>query len=156
VHDGGCGRSQWEVKSEKAKPWEIGMIPKISLTAAFLLMIAPPIACASSPSATNPAPIARQAHESPLGMVAAQNAAGIFERNQSKEDESENGDESDSNSKDNADADQNADPSQVDLQNADGNDQPIPPQVLNGNESAPDSTPQFDQAPQPQPVNPYQ
>ncbi len=128
------------------------MIPKISLTAAFLLMMAPPMACASNSAAMNPAPIARQSHELPLGMVVAQDAAGIYERNQSNEAAPENGNDSDSdsNSKDNADDNQNDD------DNAAGNDQPVPPQVLNGNEGDPDNAPQVDQAPQPQPMNPYQ
>ena len=130
------------------------MIPKISLTAAFLLMIAAPMACASSRAATNPAPITCQAHEAPLGMVVAQNAAGVYEMNQ--EGAADNSNDSDSNSNDNADANQSADASQnadgnqnadgdqnadgnqnadgdqTDQQNADGNDQPIPVELKRG------------------------
>jgi hypothetical protein len=137
------------------REWEIGMIPKISLTAAFLLMVAPPMACASNRAATNP-PIALQARELPLGMVVAQAAAGAYGAIQPNEGASNNGNESDSDSNENADENQNADPNQADQQNAAGTEQAIPPQVLNGTETDPNSAPQVDQAPQPQPMNPYQ
>jgi hypothetical protein len=127
------------------------MIPKISLTAAFLLMVAPPMACASNRDAANPPPITRQAHQSPLGMVVAQD-------NQSNagtsDNDSDNGNDSDSN--DSADDNQNADGNQMDQQNATGDDQPIPPQIPN----APDDPSDDQQAPPmnayPQAGNPYQ
>ena len=119
------------------------MIPKISLAAAFFLMAAPPMACASNRNAANPAPIPRQAHEAPLGMVVAQD-------NQSNVGTSDN--DNDSDSSDSADDNQNADGNQMDQQNAAGDDQPTAPQVLDGPENDPDATP----APNAfsQPVNP--
>ena len=49
------------------------MIPKISLAAAFLLMMAPPMACASnSRRFRNAAPITSGAHQSQPGVVLAQ------------------------------------------------------------------------------------
>ncbi len=120
------------------------MIPKISLTAAFLLMVAPSLACASNRDATNPAPIIRQAHESPLSMVVAQ-------ENQPNVGTSDNDNDNANNSNDSADDNQN------DQQNAAGNDQPIPPQVLNGSDHDPNDTPAETQMNvYPQPVNPYQ
>jgi|SRR5208282_1286480 len=121
------------------------MIPKISLTAAFLLMVAPPMACASNRDGANPAPITRQAHRSPPGMVVAQD-------NQSNADTSDNDNDNDSN--DSADDNQNADGNQMDQQNAAGNDQTIPPQVLDGPENDPYSIPPPNAFQQP--VNPRQ
>lgn len=123
------------------------MIPKISLTAAFLLMVAPPMACASNRAATNPAPITRQAHEAPLGMDVAQD-------DQSNAGTSDNNNDNDSNSNDSADDNQNADANQTDQQNAAGIDQPIVPQILNGPENDPDSIPPPNAFLQP--VNPNQ
>jgi hypothetical protein len=125
---------------------EIGMIAKISLTAAFLLMVAPPMACASNRDAANPAPITRQAHESPPGMAVAQD-------DQSNADASDNGNGNDngndSDSNDSADGNQNADGNQMEQQNADGNDQPIAPQALD----APGNPGDAQQAPRP--MNPF-
>ena len=123
------------------------MIPKISLTAAFLLMVAPPMACASNRAAENPAPITRQAHEAPLGMVVAQD-------DQSNAGTSDNDNDNDSNSNDSADDNQNADGNQTDQQNAAGIDQPIVPQILNGPENDPDDIPPPNAFSQP--VNPNQ
>jgi len=111
------------------------MIPKISLAAAFLLMVAPPMACASNRAATNPAPITRQAHESPPGMVVAQD-----DQSNVGNSDNDNDNDNESASSDSADDNQDADGDQMD-QNAAGNDQPIPPQILNGPENDPDSIP---------------
>jgi len=123
------------------------MIPKISLTPAFLLMVAPPMACASNRAAANPAPITREAHQSPPAMV-------VVQYNQSNAGTSDNDNDSDSN--DSADDNQNADGNQMDQQNATGDDQPIPPQIPN----APDDPSDDQQAPPmnayPQAGNPYQ
>ncbi len=127
------------------------MIPKISVAAAFLLMVAPPMACASNLGAATPAPMTRAAHRSPQGIIIAQDSqssAGTTDN------DSDNDNDSDSN--DSADDNQNGDSSQMNQQNSAGDDQPVPPTVLNGNENDPDDAPQFNQAPQPQPVNPYQ
>ena len=126
---------------------EIGMIAKISLTAAFAAMIALSMACATSRAATNRAPIFRQEHEKPAGTVVAQQQA---------DGAAENGNDSDNNgdSNDNSDDNQNADSNQTDQQYPPADVQPNPAQAPNGNEQ--DSNQQFDPAPQPQPVNPYQ
>jgi len=120
------------------------MIAKISLAAAFFLMVAPPMACASNRDATNPALITRNAHRSSLGMVVAQD-------NQPNAGISDNDNGNDSN--DSADDNQNADGNQTD-QNAAVNQQVIPPQVLNGPENDPDDAP--DPNGFAQPVNPSQ
>ncbi|MGA9724208.1 MAG: hypothetical protein WBQ86_17235 [Candidatus Binatus sp.] len=124
------------------------MIPKISLTAAFLLMVAPPMASASTRDAANRAPLACQAHESPLGIIVAQDA----QPNLGTDSDSDNND-SDNDSNDN-DNDNN---NQMDQQNATGNDQPaaVPPQVFNAPDNDSNDA-QQNQAPQPEPVNPYQ
>jgi hypothetical protein len=129
------------------------MIPKISLAAAFVLMMAPPMACASTRDAASRAPITCQAQVSPLDMVLAQDDPPSMgtTNNDSDNDNSDNDNDSDS-----ADDNQNADGNQTD-QNADGEDQSIPPTVL----GAPDSDSGDAQQPPPmnsypQPVNPYQ
>jgi hypothetical protein len=125
------------------------MIAKISLTAAFFLIVAPPMACASNRDATNPAPMTSQAHESPLGLLVAQN-------NQPNVGTSDNDNDNDSDSNDSADDNQNADGDQADQQNGAGDDQPAAPQALD----APDDPGDAQQAPQmnrfAQPVNPSQ
>jgi len=126
------------------------MIPKISVAAAFLLMMAPPMACASSRDVANSAPIARQMHESPLGMVLAQDGQPAVGTTDSDSDDSNDNDSSDS-----ADDNQNGDTSQTD-RNAAGDDQTIPPTVLepDNDESEPRQAPQTNSYPAP--VNPYQ
>jgi hypothetical protein len=122
------------------------MFAKISLTAAFLLMVAPPIACASSRNAGSRAPM-----QLPLRMVLAQDSEPALGT-------SDNDNDSDSN--DSADDNQNADSNQTDQQNAAGDDQPIPPTVL----GAPASGQPEGEQPEPRqapginsyPVNPYQ
>jgi hypothetical protein len=134
--------------------WEIGMIPKISIAAAFLLMTAPPMTCASTRDAAGRAPVTRHAQSSPLDMVLAQDdspSMGTTNNDSDSSDSSDNDNDSDS-----ADDNQNADGNQAD-QNAAGDEQSIPPTVL----GAPDSdSSDAQQSPQtnsyPQPVNPYQ
>ena len=132
------------------------MIPKISLAAAFLLMMAPPMACASNRDAATSAPIARQTHESPLGMVLAQDGQPAVGATDSDDDNSnDNDNDNDNDSNDSADDNQNGDTNQTD-QNAAGDDQTIPPTVLGPDNDQDESR----QAPQtnsyPAPVNPYQ
>lgn len=124
------------------------MIPKISLTAAFLLLVAPPMA-----SASNRAPLTCQAHESPLGIVVAQDA----QSNLGTDSDSDNND-SDNDSNDNDSDNQNGNSNQMDQQNSTGNDQPaaVPPQVFNTPDNDSNDASQVNQAPQPEPVNPYQ
>jgi len=125
------------------------MIAKISLTAAFLLMVAPPMACASNRDTSNPAPITRHAHESPRGILVAQDS----QPNVGTSDD-DNDTDNDSDSSDSADDNQNADGNQADQQNATGTDQPISPQVLNGPENDSDDAPAMNGFAQP--VNPSQ
>lgn len=132
------------------------MIAKISLTAAFFLIAAPPpMACASNRAATNPAPITHQAHESAPGMVVAQDDQSNVGTSDNDND-NDNGNDSDSN--DSADDNQNADGGQTDQQNAAGDDQPnvqpIAPQILNGPENDPDDRPPPNAFSQP--INPNQ
>ncbi len=130
------------------------MIPKISLTAAFLLMVAPPMASASNRDSSNRAPLTCQAHESPLGIVVAQDA----QPNLGTGTDSDSGNnDSDNDSNDSADDNQNDNNNQMDQQNANGNEQPaaVPPQVFNTPDNDSNDAPQ-NQAPQPEPVNPYQ
>jgi hypothetical protein len=129
------------------------MIPKISIAAAFFLMTAPPMACASTRDAAGRAPLTRHAQRSALDMVLAQDDSPSMgtTNNDSDNDSSDNDNDSDS-----ADDNQNADGNQTD-QNAAGDDQPIPPTVL----GAPDSDSGDAQQPSqtnsyPQPANPYQ
>jgi len=128
------------------------MIPKISLTAAFLLMVAPPMASASTRDAANRAPLACQAYELPLGIVVAQDAQPNLGTGADSD-----SDNSDNDSNDNADDNQNDNNNQMDQQNANGNEQPaaVPPQVFNAPDNDSNDAPQ-NQAPQPEPVNPYQ
>jgi hypothetical protein len=129
------------------------MIPKISLTAAFLLMVAPPMASASTRDAANRAPLTCRAHQSPLGIVVAQDA----QPNLGTDSDSDNND-SDNDSNDNDNDNQNDNNNQMDQQNANGNEQPaaVPPQVFNVPDNDSNDAPQASQAPQPEPVNPYQ
>jgi hypothetical protein len=130
------------------------MIAKISMTAAFLLMVAPPIAArASSRVDSNLVPMTLQAHQSTLDTVLAQDGQPSMG---TTDNDSDNSSDNDNDSNDSADDNQNADSSQTD-QSA-GDDAPmIPPTVL----GQPDNEqPEPRQAPPgnayPQPVNPYQ
>jgi len=128
--------------------WEIGMIPKISLAAAFVLMMAPPMACASNRDAANSASLTRQVYQSPPSMVLAQD--GQPPSMGTTDNDNDNSSDNDNDSSDSADDNQNADSDQADQNSAGANQTTIPPTVL----GAPDeeqSEPR--QAP---PVNPYQ
>ena len=124
------------------------MFAKISLTAAFLLMAAPPIACASNRTAASRAPM-----QLPLGMVLAQDSEPALGT-------ADNDNDNDNDSNDSADDKQDSDDNQTDQQNAAGDDQPIPPTVL----GAPASVQPEGEQPEPRqapgmnsyPVNPYQ
>jgi hypothetical protein len=129
------------------------MIAKISMTAAFLLMVAPPIAArASSRVDSNPAPMTLQAHQLTLNMVLAQDGQPSMG---TTENDNDNSNDNDNDSSDSADDNQNADSDQTD-QNAADDPPTIPPTVL----GQPDGEqPEPRQAPMnayPQPVNPYQ
>jgi hypothetical protein len=136
------------------------MIPRISLAAAFVLMMTPPIACASSRNAANSASVTCQTHAAPLGTVLAQDAQpsmGTTDNDNDNENNSDNDNDNDSNDNadenQNADNGQNADTSQAD-QNAGGDYQTIPPTIL-----GPDDQSEPRQAPMNgylQPVNPNQ
>ncbi len=121
------------------------MIPKIGFAAAFVLLVAPPMACASTRGLANPAPMTRQAFRPPL--VVAQEGTSDSDNSSDSDNDSDSNDSSDDN--------QNGDGSQMD-QNAAGDDQPVPPTVLNNNENDPDDAPQLNQAPQQQQMNPNQ
>jgi|HubBroStandDraft_6_1064221.scaffolds.fasta_scaffold264376_1 hypothetical protein len=139
------------------------MIPKISLAAAFLLMMAPPMACASNRDTANSVPITYRTHQSPSGVVLAQDgqdgqsSMGTTDNDSNSDSAGDNDNDSNDNADDiqNADNGQNGDNGQTD-QNAAGDNQQIPPTVL-----GPDSDQgESQQAPQmngdSQPVNPYQ
>jgi hypothetical protein len=123
------------------------MIPKISLAAAFFLMVAPPMACASNRDATNPEPVTCQAHEAAAGMLVAQD-------DQSNADNSDNDNNNDSDSSDSADDNQNADSDQTNQQNAAGDDQQTAPQVPDAAEN--DSNAMSPPNAVARPLNPYQ
>jgi len=121
------------------------MFAKISLTAAFLLMIAPPIACAS-----NRPSMARTTNQLPHCMVLAQDA-------QPNLGTSDNDNNNDNDSSDSADDNQDNGDNDADQQNAAGNGQSIPPTVLGGPDNDSGDAPQPPQMnTYPQPMNPYQ
>jgi hypothetical protein len=125
------------------------MFAKISLTAAFLLLMAPPIACASNRDATNPA---SSSPASQPGIVVAQDNPAIGTNdndNNSDNDASDSDNNGDSNDNDD---NQNADGTQMNEQNAaGGDDQQAQPNA--GDNDQNDSVPQFNQQ---QPENPNQ
>ncbi len=104
------------------------MIPKISLAAAFVLMVAPPMACASNSEIANSAPITRQANQSLPKIVLAQDSQDAPSMGTTDSD-NDNSNDNDNDSNDSADDNQNGDSGQTD-QNAAGDDQTIPPTVL--------------------------
>jgi hypothetical protein len=128
------------------------MIPKISLTAAFFLLAAPPLACASTRAAANAAPMTCRAHQSQPGMMLAQDEQPSTGTTNS-DDNSDN--DSDANDNDNDNGNQNADSDQTD-QNAAGDAQPIPPTVLGAPDNDQDEPQQAPMNSYPQPANPYQ
>jgi hypothetical protein len=139
------------------------MIRKISLAAAFVLMMAPPMACASIRDAANSAPVALQTHEAPQSMVLAQDAQegqpsmGTTDNDNDNSTDSDNDNDSNDNADDNQNADngQNADTSQAD-QNPGGDYPTVPPTILgpDNDQGEPRQAPQMN--PFSQPVNPYQ
>jgi hypothetical protein len=130
------------------------MIPRISLAAAFVLMMAPPMACASTRDAASGAPITSRAQVSQPNTVLTQDdQPGMGTTN--NDSDNDNSSDSDSDSNDSADDNQNADGNQTD-QNA-GDDQQIPPTVLGSPDNDQSQSPQAPGiSPYPQPVNPYQ
>ena len=132
------------------------MIPKISLAAAFLLMIAPPMACASARDLANYAPIFCQANLSLPGIVLAQDAQdgqpsmGTTENDNDNDNDKDN----DNDSNDSADDNQNADSDQTNQQNAAGDDQQTAPQVPDAAEN--DSNAMSPPNAVARPLNPYQ
>ena len=141
------------------------MIPKISLAAAFVLMIAPPIACASARDAANSAPVTYRTHQSPAKIVLAQDgqdgqpSMGTTDNDNDNENADDNDNDNDNDNADgnqNADNGQNGDTGQTD-QNAGGDYQPIPPTVLgpDSDQTEPRQAPQQIN-PFSQPANPYQ
>jgi hypothetical protein len=129
------------------------MIPKISLAAAFVLMMAPPMACASNHDVASCAPITRQANQSVPEIVLAQDSQDAPSMGTTDSD-NDNSSDNDNDSNDSADDNQNGDSAQTD-QNAAGDDQAIPPTVLgpDNDQSEPRQAPMNSY---PQPVNPYQ
>jgi hypothetical protein len=133
------------------------MIPKISLAAAFLLLAVPPIACASTRDAINPAPIASNAHESRTGILVAQDAQpamGTGEGDSATDNDNDNGAD-DPNASVDDNGNQNGDGGEADQNNA-GDDQPVPPTVLNGNDNDSGEVPPLNQLPQSEPMSPQQ
>ena len=94
------------------------MFPKISLTAAFILMVAPPMACASRGAQRNLTPAS-------VGGPAQRMA--IAQANQSDDNDNDANTESDNDSNDNSDDNQNADNNQAENQSA-GNGSQVQPQ----------------------------
>jgi len=94
------------------------MIPRISLAAAFVLMMAPPMARASTRDAASGAPITCGAQVTPPGTVLAQDEQSSPSMGTTNNDsDNDNSADSDSDSNDSADDNQNADGDQTD-QNA--------------------------------------
>jgi hypothetical protein len=121
------------------------MFAKISLTAAFLLMMSPPIACASNRDTAGLASMTSHANQPARGMVLAQDA---------QPDLGTSDNSSDNDSNDSADDDQDNGDNDADQQNAAGNGTSIPPTVLGAPDNDSGDAPQ---APAyPQPINPYQ
>jgi len=129
------------------------MIPKISMVAAFLLLVAPPMACASTRDAINAAPITRTANQSRPAILVAQDAQPAMGTGEDNNDNDNNAD-SDYNANDNDNDNQNGDGANADQNNA-GDDQPVPPTVLNGNDD-PGNVPQMNGFQQAQPMSPQQ
>jgi hypothetical protein len=130
------------------------MIPRISLAAAFVLMMAPPMACASTRDVASGAPINSRAQVSQPSTVLAQDDQSSMGTTNGDSD-NDNSSDSDSDSND-SDDNQNADGSQSD-QNASGDSQQIPPTVLGSPDNDQNQSPQPPQINSyPQPVNPYQ
>jgi hypothetical protein len=139
------------------------MFANISLTAAFLLMVAPPMACASNRGLANPAPVSRRAIERRAGIVVAQEGDSNAATSDDDKDKDNDNDNADDNDNDNDNADQNQadngqnDNNQMNQNAAGGNNQPIPPTVLGQPDAGENDSGNTLQAPQfGQPMNPYQ
>ncbi len=127
------------------------MFAKISLTAAFLLLMAPPMACASNRNATNPT---SSSPASQAGIVVAQDNPAIGTNDNDNNGDNGDNDASDNNGDSNDNDDnQNADGNQMNEQNAAGGDQQAQPDANGGDNDQNDSVPQFNQQ---QPENPNQ
>jgi hypothetical protein len=111
------------------------MNAKISLTAAFLLMAMPPIACASIGDAANPVRMSCQAQVSRAGTVLAQDNDSNSDASDSDNDKDDKDNDDDNDSNDSADNSQNNADTQTDQENGAGDTQPVPPTVLNGGDS---------------------
>ena len=123
------------------------MIPKISLTVAILLLVAPPMVRASTRSSATAAATARQAKQSHPGILVAQmdqSSPGITGN--------DNGNDNDNDSNDDSDDNQNANGDQTDQQNA-GTNQQADPQPISPDTDPGDAQPMNAY---PQPMNPYQ
>lgn len=93
------------------------MFPKISLTAAFILMVAPPMACASRGA---------QRSLAPASVGAAAQRVVIAQTNESDDNDNDANTDSENDSNDNSDDNQNADNNQTENQSADNGSQVQP------------------------------
>ena len=144
------------------------MFAKISLAAAFVLMTAPPMACASNRVLTDTTPMACRAIERPAGIVLAQasdsNAATSDDEKDSDNDNADDNDKDNDNDNENADQNQadngqNGDNqmNQMNQNQGDADSQPIPPTVLGQPDASENDSGNTLQAPAfGQPMNPYQ
>jgi len=131
------------------------MIPKISIVAALFLMVAPPMACASTRDAFDSAPATRSANQSTPPILVAQDAQPAMGTAEDPNGGDNAADADDNAADDNNNADnQDGDANQADQNNA-GDDQPVPPTVLNGNDD-PGEVPPINGSQQWQPMNPQQ
>ena len=132
------------------------MFPKIGLTAAFLLMVAPPWACASQPgtSIAKPTNLSASTPTTACSRLAQLNPDEARQSNNQDNDSSTDND-NDNNSNDTSGDNQNGDQ----MNNAD-NDQPVPPTILGGSDDNNSNDNNQVQMPPmnayPQQVNPYQ
>jgi hypothetical protein len=101
------------------------MFPKISLTAAFILMVAPPMACASRGAQRN---LAQASVCGPAHRVV------VAQANQRNDIDNDADTENDNDSNDNSDDNQNADNNQMENQNA-GNGSQVQPQNFDAPEA---------------------
>jgi hypothetical protein len=128
------------------------MIPKISLAAAFVLMMAPPMVCASSRADSNPTPMTLRAHQSPQDMVLAQDGQAGQPSMGTTDNDSSSDNDNDSN--DSSDDNQNADSNQTDQNGASEEPPAIPPTVLGGPEEEQSEPRQAPMNTYAQPANP--
>jgi hypothetical protein len=119
------------------------MFAKISLTAAFLLMVAPPIACASNRDAASFASMTRPANQQPRRVVLAQDGQPNF--SQPNLGTSDNDNDNDNDSTDSDDDKQDNGDNDADQQNAAGEGPSIPPTVLGAPDNDSGDAPQVPQ-----------